>query len=138
MLRKVTSSLEGKIHAGLCVSICVFIAMLTSRRTAAAEITGADLLAACLSAPRSVTRERCESYIAGVLDGVDTFLTSLRLLHPGSNAYPSLYCVPPVATKKDLVDATVDYLTKHAVKRHFGASSEVLLAMEQAFPCGNR
>jgi hypothetical protein len=124
------------MRIGICVSICVFVAMFASQRTIAAELTGAELLEACLSAPQSVTRERCESYIAGVFDGIDTFLTSLRLLHPGSDAYPSLYCVPPSTTNKDLVDATVEYLTKHPSTRHFGASSEILLAVEQAYPCG--
>lgn len=135
MLRKLTSSLEGKMRTGFCVSTCVLIAMLASQRTVAVEMTGTELLAACRSARQSVGREQCESYISGVLDGVNTYVTSLRLLHPGISSYPNLFCVPRVATKKDVVDAMVKYLTRHPSKRHFGASSEVLLAAEQAFPC---
>jgi len=124
------------MRVGIFVSVFVFLAMCAaSHRALAAEMTGDRLLAACSSASHSTTREQCESYIAGVLDGIDTLLTSLRLRHPGSDAYPSLYCIPQSTTSKDLVDATVDYLMAHPSTRHFGASSEILLAVEQAYPC---
>lgn len=101
----------------------------------AANVTGSELLAECSAAHGSAARRQCVSYIAGVVDGIDTLITSLRLMHPFTNAYPRLYCLPPGAAVKDLVVPTVDYLRKHPATRHYGASSEVLLALQQAYPC---
>lgn len=101
----------------------------------AANLTGTELLSECSAAPGSVTHKQCVSYIAGVVDGIDTLMTSLRLLHPFNSAYPQLYCLPPRTVVTSLVAPTVDYLVKHPATRQYGASSEVLLALERAYPC---
>jgi hypothetical protein len=101
----------------------------------AANLTGTELLSECSAAPGSATHKQCVSYIAGVVDGIDTLMTSLRLLHPFNSAYPQLYCLPPRIAATSLVAPTVDYLVKHPATRQYGASSEILLALKQAYPC---
>lgn len=101
----------------------------------AANLTGTKLLAECSAALDSTSHRQCVSYIAGVIDGIDTLMTSLRLLHPFNNAYPQLYCLPPRTKAANLVGPTVDYLVKHPATRQYGASSELLLALKQAYPC---
>lgn len=111
--------------------------MLVVVPAAAANVTGTELLAECSSAPGSAAHKQCASYIAGVVDGIDTLETSLRLLHPFNNAYPQLYCLPPETPAGRLVAPVVDYLLKNPATRHYGASSEVLLALKQAYPCAS-
>ena len=60
----------------------------------AAALTGDDLLMQCSSVNGSPERKQCESYIDGVFSGINTLITSMRILHPGSNSYPQLFCVP--------------------------------------------
>lgn len=120
---------------GAWVGVSVFLAVCAPQLAGAANLTGAALLKECSSASDSISHKQCESYIAGVVDGAGTLMTSMKLLHADSEAYPRLYCVPRLTPAKDLVVSTVDYLLKHPATRHFGASSEVLLALEQAYPC---
>lgn len=116
---------------GLLVSLALFAAVPAS----AAGLTGTQLLADCSSTPTSAGRTRCVSYIAGVIDGIDTLVTSSRLLHPGSNAYPKMYCLPVGIKAENLVAPLVSYLRQHADDLHFGASSEVMLGLMQIYPC---
>jgi hypothetical protein len=62
-------------------------------------------------------------------------VTSMRILHPGDNRYPQLFCGANVASPNDLVAAAMSYLRSHPESRHFGAASEVLLSLKQAYPC---
>jgi hypothetical protein len=101
----------------------------------AAALTGDDLLMQCSSVNGSPERKQCESYIDGVFSGINTLITSMRILHPGSNSYPQLFCVPRFTATKDLVAATVSYLKQHAESRRYDASSEILLALQQGYPC---
>ena len=109
-------------------SVFALLAMLVGLPAYAANVTGTELLVECSAAHGSAAHKQCVSYIAGVVDGIDTLLTSLRLMHPFTNAYPRLYCLPPGTAVKGLVVSTVDYLRRHPATRRYGASSEVLLA----------
>lgn len=115
----------------------VLLATLVAVPARATNVTGTELLAECSAAPDSATHRQCVSYIAGVVDGIDTLITSLRLLHPFNDAYPRLYCLPPGTAARDLVAPTVDYLRKYPGTLRYGASSEVLLALKQAYPCAS-
>lgn len=123
------------MRLGSWVGVSALLAMLAAVPAGTATVTGTELLAECSAAPGSAAHKQCVSYIAGVVDGIDTLITSLRLLHPFNNAYPQLYCLPPGTAATTLVLPTVDYLQKHPATRQYGASSEVLLALKQAFPC---
>lgn len=113
-----------------CLSACALALSMP-----AFALTGDELLRQCSGVGGSAERKQCESYIDGVISGVDTFTISVRLLNPGSTSYPRLFCVPRFTGPKDLVAATVKYLERHADTRHYDASSEVLLALQQAYPC---
>lgn len=98
-------------------------------------LSGAELLKQCSSSPQSPQRVRCEGYVAGVASAVDTLTTSMRLLYPRSSDYPRVICGTRVASNTSLVSATVSYLRSHTNSQRFGAASEVLLALERAYPC---
>jgi hypothetical protein len=98
-------------------------------------LTGNELLKQCSAATASTGRKQCESYVDGVVSGINTLTTSMRILHPGSGSYPQLFCVPRFTATNDLVAATVSYLKQHTENQHYDASSEVLLALQQAYPC---
>lgn len=117
----------------ICVGVLGLLGILLSMPAAA--LTGDDLLKQCSAEPNSVERKQCESYIEGVVSGINTLTISERLLHPGIDSYPQLFCVPRFTGTKDLVAATVNYLEHHADTRHYDASSEILLALQQACPC---
>ena len=117
------------------MGVSALLAILLVLSAHASNVTGTELFAECSASYASVARVRCDSYIAGVVDGVDTLIISLRLLHPFNGAYPKLYCLPPRTAAKSLVSPIVHYLRDHPSTRHYEASSEVLLALEQAYPC---
>jgi hypothetical protein len=102
--------------------------------TPAWALTGEQLFQQC-SAADSADRKQCESYIAGVVDGINTLTASMKLLHPSGPEYPKLFCVAPSEPINRLVDAVTGYLSRNPSDRHFGAASEVLLALQEAFPC---
>jgi len=97
-------------------------------------LTGNDLLAQCVGGSDTAELKQCQNYILGVVDGVKTLGTSMRLLHPGSVSYPKLFCADN-ATPDELIGATKAYLLKNPNSRQFNAASEVMLALRQAFPC---
>lgn len=117
------------------VGLFALLAMFITLPAGATNVTGTELLTECTASPASAAHKQCVSYIAGVVDGIDTLLTSLRLLHPFNNAYPQLYCLPPGTAATTLVAPVVDYLLKNPATRQYGAASEVLLALKQAYPC---
>ena len=119
------------------VGASALLSLLAAVPAGATNVTGTELLAECSAVRDSAAHKQCVSYIAGVVDGIDTLITSLRLLHPLNGAYPRLYCLPPGTAATSLVAPTVDYLQKYPGTLHYGASSEVLLALKQAYPCAS-
>lgn len=101
----------------------------------AENMTGTELFAKCTAAAGSVAHKQCRYYIAGVVDGADTLIISLRLLHPSNGVFHRLYCLPSGVDAKSLVSPIIRYLRNHPLTRHYGAASEVLLALKQAYPC---
>lgn len=98
-------------------------------------LTGDELLSQCSATANTPERKQCESYVDGVVSGINTLITSMRILHPGSSRHPQLFCVPRFTARKDLVAAIVSYLKQHAESQRYDASSEILLALQQAYPC---
>ena len=76
--------------------------------------TGNDLMQHCVASPDSF----CAGYIGGVID------TS-----------HALFCFPPEATKRQIINITIVYLHDHPEKLHLFAPSLVIKAMRAAFPC---
>jgi hypothetical protein len=119
------------------IAIALLLPLLTFGSVPASALTGDELLKQCSVASNSLERQQCESYIAGVADGINTLMTSMRLLHPDSPSYPKLFCVASSKPVRDLVEATTGYLLRNPGRRHYDAASEVILALEEAFPCTN-
>jgi len=101
---------------------------------AAPPLTGEALFLECSESAQANQRQRCEDYIVGVADGITTLEISYHLLHPDSQTIPPIFCVPSDSPTK-LVDAVVVFLKKNPESRHFGASSQVILALQNEFPC---
>jgi hypothetical protein len=116
-----------------CICLMVWLAYLYP--ASAAPLTGEELLKLCSSHTATPDRSLCEGFVTGVEAGVDTFTTGMRILHPGGNMFPALFCGANLASSDNLVAAAVSYLRHHPDTKHFGAASEVMLGLEQAFPC---
>jgi hypothetical protein len=67
-------------------------------------------------------------YVTGIIDTV-TNLTESKALTI------SLFCVPTQATIRQVTDVVKKYLADHPENRHFAASSVVMVALGEAFPC---
>lgn len=117
--------MRASIFKFIGLAVCAF--MCQSARAA----TGEELFRQC-SDP--MKEKGCEAYINGIADGVTTFTVTVQLLHPGDSSYPRMFCTDTV-TPEELVRATREYLANHPETRHFGAASQVILALQQAFPC---
>lgn len=123
-----TYKVRLRIFKFIALATCIFICH--SARAA----TGEELFRQC-SDP--MKEKACKAYINGVADGVTTFTVTVQLLHPKDPSYPRLFCTEAVAPE-ELVRATRKYLANHPETRHFGAASQVMLALQQAFPCRNQ
>ena len=76
--------------------------------------TGNDLMQHCIAAPDSF----CAGYIGGVIDTSHT-----------------LFCIPPDATKRQVINITIMYLRDHPEQLGLFAPSLVIKATQAAFPC---
>ena len=127
-VRSITTLLPRVAALGLLIGAIVHASPVFA-------LTGDELLSQCSATANTPERKQCESYVDGVLSGINTLITSMRILHPGSSSYPQLFCVPRFTATKDLVAATVSYLKHHIESQRYDASSEILLALQQAYPC---
>jgi len=96
----------------LVVAAVLAISMVGTVR--ASLTTGNDLMKHCIAAPDSF----CAGYIGGVID------TS-----------HAMFCFPPEATKRKIINITIMYLHDHPEKLGLFAPSLVIKAMRTAFPC---
>ena len=76
--------------------------------------TGNDLMQHCVATPDGF----CAGYVGGVID----------------TSY-ALFCFPPEATKRQIINITIMYLRDHPEILHLFAPSLVIKAMRAAFPC---
>ena len=93
----------------IAVLACLLNGTVQSKPT-----TGNDLMQHCTAAPDDF----CAGYIGGVID------TS-----------HALFCFPPDASKKQIINITIMYLHDHPEKLHLFAPSLVIKAMRAAYPC---
>lgn len=133
-MRSETAKVGGRqILRLVCLAVAITGSVLASPH-AFAE-TGVQLLAQCSAAESTMARSRCESYVSGVVDSIETLTSGMRLLGRGDGKYPRLFCIPGQAKVPALVSATVRYLVAHPRDQHFGAPSEIILALQVAYPC---
>jgi len=96
------------------LAVATFLAISMVGTVQASLTTGNDLMQHCISAPDSF----CAGYIGGVID------TS-----------HAMFCFPPDATKRQIINITIMYLRDHPEKLGLYAPSLVINAMRAAFPC---
>ncbi|HBE93509.1 MAG TPA: hypothetical protein DDW55_13710 [Gammaproteobacteria bacterium] len=96
------------------LAVATFLAISMVGTVQASLTTGNDLMQHCISAPDSF----CAGYIGGVID------TS-----------HAMFCFPPDATKRQIINITIMYLRDHPEKLDLYAPSLVINAMRAAFPC---
>ena len=69
----------------------------------------------------------CVSYIIGVADA-HTAMTVISKTSP-------LFCIPGGATPGQLMDIVVGFLKSQPAKRHYMASTLVIMALSESLPC---
>jgi|SRR5215469_4451814 len=80
-----------------------------------------ELYASCDPDPRA---SACTEYVAGVTDGLwslDSHLTEI--------------CLPDGVVLNQAVDVVVKWLKDNPAQRHYSASSDIEVALREAFPC---
>ena len=96
----------------------VFAAVLAVAMTGIAQAnrltTGNDLMQHCVTSPDNF----CAGYIGGVIDTSHT-----------------LFCIPPEATKREIINITIIFLRDHSDKLGLYAPNLIIKAMRTAFPC---
>ena len=96
----------------------VFAAVLAVSMTGVAQAnrltTGNDLMQHCVASPDNF----CAGYIGGVIDTSHT-----------------LFCIPPEATKREIINITIIFLRDHSDKLGLYAPNLIIKAMRTAFPC---
>jgi hypothetical protein len=115
---------------------CLILGLLALSLTSpAAALTGDELLVLCSGTGGSSEQKQCERYIEGVVSGIETLTTGMRILHPGESNYQPIFCVPRFTATRDLMVSTITYLKQHVESRQYDAGSEILLALQQTYPC---
>ena len=95
-------------------------------------INGRELLGHCVQAQDKVKTAnhdagRCFGFISGVTDLYD-ILISEAIVKP-------TYCPPHNVSLIQMINVVVEYLQKHPEDLHYSASSLVMGAYVEAFPC---
>lgn len=85
-----------------------------------ALLSGNELFQSCEAREGTADNGVCVGYIKGV---ADTF----QIAHQ--------FCPPKGAIGEQLNDVVIKYLRDHPEKRHYSASSLVIVALQRAFPC---
>jgi hypothetical protein len=105
-----------KVIIGACSTIC------SGSAFAAAFLTGNDLFTDC-SATETIGSVICHGYVVGAADAF---------------AGADLICIPKNVSQGQVADIVTKFLRDHPESRHYSASSEVLQALMEAFPCKNQ
>jgi len=92
-----------------------------------------ELVSQCTVVPtepeQAYARVRCEGYVGGILDAYSL----VKEVYTGIQ----LYCAPQKGIMADdAVSAVIDFLKQFPSKTDIPASSAVLLALRNKYPCG--
>lgn len=99
---------------------------------AAPFLTGNQLLTFCEQGARDPSSEYlCLGYVAGAVDAVRATEVAINQLRGETG----LICVPVGVTPTQVRDVIIRRLRSNPTDRHFGASSLVLSAMMESYPC---
>lgn len=109
------------VAAGLAV-----ITFAGSANAVNSFLSGNQLYTSCSSQNNVYYQAECLNYIIGAYDAIESVTDVI-------NAHP--FCSPIEATKGQIRDIVILWLQKHPEQRHFTASSDILQALREAFPC---
>ena len=90
----------------------------------------------CSSHTATPDRSLCEGFVTGVEAGVDTFTTGMRILHPGGNMFPALFCGANLASSDNLVAAAVSAEGTKGADAHMLAQAHLTRVAGAAFSTG--
>ena len=105
--------------------LAITTAMLSGNSAFADYYSGNKLLEYCN--PDSSKRDICTGYVAGTRGAIDTWKTWENI--------DSGICVPKEVSLGQSIKVVVKYLEANPDKLHLSASSHVLNAFAEAFPC---
>jgi hypothetical protein len=103
------------------------IAMLLVASPAWSGGTGADIYAACISAPGTSDYGNCAAYLNGFVNGVLTDQIASEAGLP--------VCLPDNTSTQQVRDVVVNYIAAHPGAKTFEFSAVVGFEGRQAFPC---
>ncbi|MDE2337311.1 MAG: hypothetical protein KGL10_08360 [Alphaproteobacteria bacterium] len=107
--------------------LAVAFLCLAARPTAAAYLTGGDLLRECESG-KEVNVESCMHYVAGIID--------YQLMLQSLGTEPAVdFCLPRKLTADKAAAAVAVYLKKNPQLGSFIAAPSVAMALAEAYPC---
>jgi hypothetical protein len=86
--------------------------------------TGNELYTWCTTA---ASEAHCLSYILGVSDTISSY--------QGLKLAKTIVCAPKGVTGGQIRDVVVNYLKAHPEERHTSASSSILVALSEVWPC---
>ena len=112
--------------------VAAFLAFSSSSVMAEGFVDGREILGPCLQARDKMTTAshdagRCFGFLSGVADLYD-IMTSEGLVKPS-------YCPPVNVSLIRMINVVVNYLQQHPEDLHYSASSLVMAAYADAFPC---
>lgn len=123
-------------HIGWLAGILALLGAITAAN--AGTMNGERLTPLCRLAKASVAGTQvgtqmtwtqageCLGFIEGVLDATTSY--------PQASTH---ICFPNGSMSGTLIEIVTDYLDKHPENRHFSATSLVITALQEAFPCRN-
>jgi len=106
---------------GAAVLVASAMAQPASAQTVTSFYTGKDVLDQC-----KTDRKWCTGYIMGVVDGVTSYASYTKSRQ--------IFCIPSGPTAGEITDAVIAYL-KTKPDLQYDASSYVMLALHDAYPC---
>jgi hypothetical protein len=117
----------------LLIAGAVALAQTTSVRAASVQFyTGLEAYVACAAVLNNGLPEKranCDGYVIGVLDALAT------VREAEGSAIAERFCVPSKLLSGAVTQVFARYLFEHPDQRKYTASSLVILAMIEAFPC---
>jgi hypothetical protein len=117
----------------LIIAVAVALALTTSVRAANITFyTGVQAYEVCAGVLNDGQPDKvanCTGYVIGVLDALAT------VREAEGSAIAERFCVPSKLLSGAVTEVFARYLLAHPEQRKFTASSLVLMAMIEAFPC---
>jgi hypothetical protein len=104
------------------------VGLLCLAMPARADISGNDLYRSCEN--KNTVRE-CETYIAGLVNGMSTAQDTYVDLQKATK----YWCIPDGAVTRQGTDIVRAYLHDHPAERHMPAGAIAFVAVSLAWPC---